>query len=382
MALPNLSGCILVSIFSAAELFEDMSNQLGRFFKVSSWGESHGPAVGVGIDGCPAGLAIDLEAIQHQLDRRKPGQSSITTPRKEEDRFAIKSGVYQGQTTGAPIMIELLNQDARPQDYDQYADAFRPSHADFTYQQKYGIRDPRGGGRSSARITAGWVAAGALAQQLLKQHGVRITAYVQQVGQIRLATPYQSLDLTKVDDSPVRCPDPIAAAEMLKQIEDIRDDHDSIGGIIACVIQGCPMGWGAPVFAKLHAELGHAMLSLNAVHGFEYGSGFEGATMRGSQHNDAFYTTDDGLVKTRTNYSGGVQGGISNGMDIYFRVAFKPTATILQPQETISKEGQSIILPAKGRHDPCVVPRAVPIVEALSAIVLADAMLEARLSKL
>jgi chorismate synthase len=358
-----------------------MSNTIGRFFRVTSWGESHGPAVGAVVDGCPAGLALDLEQIQYQLDRRKPGQSSITTPRKEEDKLQILSGVYEGRTTGAPIALKLANQDARPQDYDAFALAYRPSHADYTYDLKYGFRDPRGGGRSSARVTAGWVAAGAIAQQLLAIHGIAIVAYVSQVGPIILDKQHQSLDLEAVDATPVRCPDPDVAAQMMAYIEQVKAEHDSTGGVVTCVVRQMVAGLGAPIFGKLQAELAHAMLCLNAVHGFEYGSGFAGVAMRGSQHNDPFVVSNQGAVSTLTNNSGGIQGGISNGEDLYFRVAFKPTATILQAQQTVNQTKEAITLPAKGRHDPCVVPRAVAIVEALTAIVLADALLEARLSQ-
>lgn len=355
-----------------------MSNTLGRYLRVTSWGESHGPAVGAVLDGIPAGLALDLAAVQHQLDRRKPGQSHLTTPRKEADKVQVLSGLYEGKTTGSPLQLLLPNEDARPQDYDQFATAYRPSHADYTYDVRYGFRDPRGGGRSSARITAGWVAAGAVAMQLLQTQGTTITAYVSQVGEVAVPVPYQQLDLSLVDANVVRCPHPETAIAMEQLITEVRDQHDSVGGIITCVVQGLPAGWGAPVFGKLQAMLAHAMLSINAVHGFEYGSGFAGATWRGSAHNDAFIPTSDGHITTRTNHSGGIQGGISNGADVYFRVAFKPTATILQPQETVNAAGEAIVLPAKGRHDPCVLPRAVPIVDAMTALVLADAMLEAR----
>lgn len=357
-----------------------MNDTVGQYFQVTSWGESHGPAVGVVVTGVPAGLALDLESMQHQLDRRKPGQSALTTPRKEQDKVQVLSGTYLGQTTGAPIMLLLPNEDARPQDYDVFATAYRPSHADYTYEARYGIRDPRGGGRSSARITAGWVAAGAIAQQLLKTAGVQVWSYVSQVGTVVTDLPYTAYTAQQVDTHAVRCPDAAKAAEMEALITQVRDEHDSVGGIITGVVQGTPAGWGAPVFKKLHAQLAHAILSINAVHGFEYGSGFAGATMRGSEHNDAFVNLGN-RIGTTTNRSGGIQGGISNGEDIYFRVAFKPTATILQAQNTVNQAGDSISLPAKGRHDPCVLPRAVPIVDALTAITLADAMLGARLAR-
>lgn len=357
-----------------------MSNSYGTLFKISTFGESHGPAIGVIIDGCPAGLQIDESYIQSELDRRKPGQSKITTQRKEDDTFKILSGVFEGKSTGTPIAIVIENQDQRSKDYSHIAETFRPSHADYTYESKYGVRDYRGGGRSSARETAARVAAGAIAKLLLKQHGIDINAYVSEVGDIK--TPhYTELDLSKTEDNIVRCPDAAIAEKMIALIDQVRLDRDTIGGIVTCVIQNTPVGLGEPVFDKLHAELGKAMLSINAVKGFEYGSGFEGTRLRGSQHNDAFYN-EAGKIKTKTNFSGGIQGGISNGEDIYFNVAFKPVATIMQDQPSVDKHGNETTVSGKGRHDPCVVPRAVPIVEAMAALVLADFLLRAKTSRL
>ena len=351
-----------------------MSNTFGTLFTLTTFGESHGPGVGCVIDGCPAGLAIDMEFVQGELDRRRPGQSRLTTQRKESDQVQALSGIYEGVTTGAPIALFIANEDARSKDYSHIAQAFRPSHADFTYQEKYGIRDYRGGGRSSARETASWVAAGAIAKLLLKNQGIEIKAYVSQVGAIQAPQPYSELDLSLTETTPVRCPDPETAGQMIALIEEVRKAGDTIGGVVTGVITGCPPGLGAPVFDKLHASLGQAMLSINACKGFEYGSGFAGALMRGSAHNDAFFQEED-VVKTRTNHSGGIQGGISNGMDIYFRCAFKPVATIVAPQESVNETGESVVVKGKGRHDPCVVPRAVPVVEAMAALVLADFVL-------
>jgi chorismate synthase len=357
-----------------------MGNVYGKLFSISTFGESHGPAIGVVIDGCPAGLTIDEAFIQSELDRRKPGQSKITTQRKEDDSFRILSGVFEGRSTGTPIALVIENQDQRSKDYSHIAETFRPSHADYTYEAKYGVRDYRGGGRSSARETAARVAAGAIAKTFLQQYGIQIQAYVSQVGDIK--TPhYTELDLSKTEDNIVRCPDAATAGKMIELIDAVRLDRDTIGGIVTCVISRVPVGLGEPVFDKLHAELGKAMLSINAVKGFEYGSGFEGTALRGSQHNDAFYT-DGGRIRTRTNLSGGIQGGISNGEDIYFNVAFKPVATIMQDQQTVDKAGNETTVSGKGRHDPCVVPRAVPIVEAMAALVLADFVLRGRASKL
>lgn len=348
-----------------------MGSTYGKIFNISTFGESHGLAIGVVVDGCPAGLDFDMEFIQNELDRRKPGQSKITTQRKESDEFQVLSGVFEGKTTGTPIAMLIWNGDQRSKDYAHIAKQFRPSHADYTYDAKYGIRDHRGGGRSSARETAARVAGGALAKLVLKKIGVEITAYVSQVGSMKLEKPYQELDLKLAEENAVRCPDPLLAQKMFEYIDETRKKGDSIGGIVSCICTGTPVGLGEPVFDKLHAELGKAMLSINAVKGFEYGSGFEGVKMLGSQHNDEFYQTV-GQVKTRTNHSGGIQGGISNGADIYFNVAFKPVATIMQDQESVDSEGNSVIVSGKGRHDPCVVPRAVPIVEAMAALVLVD----------
>lgn len=349
-----------------------MSSTYGKIFKIATFGESHGAAIGVVVEGCPAGVAFDLEFIQQELDRRKPGQSRITTQRREADTVQVLSGVFEGKTTGTPIAMVIQNEDQRSKDYSHISQQFRPSHADFTYQTKYGVRDYRGGGRSSARETAARVAAGALAKLLLKDLGVNVQAYVSQVGKLKLEKEYQELDLSLTDTNAVRCPDPVMAQTMFDYIDEIRKQGDSIGGVVSCVVTGAPVGWGEPVFDKLHAELGKAMLSINAVKGFEYGSGFAGIELLGSEHNDAFYTDDAGRVRTRTNHSGGIQGGISNGEDIFFRVAFKPVATIMQDQESVNQQGESILVQGKGRHDPCVLPRAVPIVEAMAALVLAD----------
>jgi chorismate synthase len=357
-----------------------MGNSYGKAFRITTFGESHGPAIGVIIDGCPAGLPIDETFIQSELTRRKPGQSKITTQRKEEDLFRILSGVFEGVTTGTPIAITIDNEDQRSKDYGHIATSFRPSHADFTYESKYGVRDYRGGGRSSARETAARVAAGAVAKLLLKESGITIQGYVSQVGDIK-ATPYTTLDLSKTEENIVRCPDAAIAEKMISLIEKVRLERDTIGGIVTCVIKNSPVGLGEPVFDKLHAELGKAMLSINAVKGFEYGSGFGGIRLRGSEHNDAF-VNEGGKIRTKTNHSGGIQGGISNGEDIYFNVAFKPVATIMQDQESIDREGKAITVSGKGRHDPCVVPRAVPIVEGMAALVMADFLLLDRISRL
>jgi chorismate synthase len=366
-----------------------MSNTYGQIFKISTFGESHGKAVGVIIDGCPAGLAIDEAFIQEELDRRKPGQSRITTQRKEADTFQVLSGVFEGKTQGTPIALLVWNEDQRSKDYAHIAHQFRPSHADYTYQQKYGTRDYRGGGRSSARETVARVAAGAVAKLLLRLEYVSVHAYVSQVGKLKLEKSYQELDLSQTENNAVRCPDPAMAEQMFNFIDETRKKGDSVGGIVSCVIKGVPAGWGEPVFDKLHAELAKAMMGINAVKGFEYGSGFAGVEMYGSEHNDAFYAepaadgshTGDLRVRTRTNHSGGIQGGISNGEDIYFRVAFKPVATIMQDQESVNEAGDSVMVSGKGRHDPCVVPRAVPIVEAMAALVLADFYLRNKAAK-
>ena len=359
-----------------------MGNTYGTLFKITTYGESHGRAIGVTIDGCPAGLEIDEGFIQAELERRKPGQSRITTQRKEADTFEILSGVFDGKATGTPIHLVIWNQDQRSKDYSHIADKFRPSHADFTYETKYGIRDYRGGGRSSARETAARVAAGAIAKTFLHHKGIDVRAWVSQVADIKLETPYDQLDLHATEDNIVRCPDAAVAEKMIERIDETRKNRDTIGGVISCVMTGSPAGLGEPVFDKFHAELGKAMLSINAVKGFEYGSGFDGVTMKGSEHNDAFYTDEDGRIHTRTNHSGGVQGGITNGMDVYFRVAFKPVATIMIDQESVDKEGESTTVTGKGRHDPCVVPRAVPIVEAMAAMVMMDFYLRNQSSKL
>jgi chorismate synthase len=358
-----------------------MGNSFGRIFRISTFGESHGKAIGVIVDGCPAGLSIDEGFIQAELQRRKPGQSKITTQRKEEDQVEILSGVFEGKSTGTPISMLIRNQDQKSKDYSHIAESFRPSHADYTYQAKYGLRDYRGGGRSSARETAARVAAGAIAKLLLLHYNVKVTAYVSQAGEVSLDKSYQELDLEAVDSNIVRCPDAEVAEKMISHIDEIRKDRDTVGGIVTCVVKNTPVGLGEPVFDRLHANLGKAMLSINAVKGFEYGSGFEGIKMRGSQHNDPFYQEGE-KVKTKTNHSGGIQGGISNGEDIYFRVAFKPVATIMQDQDSVNQAGESVTVSGKGRHDPCVVPRAVPIVEAMTALVLADHLLLNKLSKL
>jgi chorismate synthase len=341
-------------------------NKFGNLFQLTSFGESHGPAIGGVIDGCPSGIVIDIEAIQRDLDRRKPGQSAIVTQRKEADEVQFFSGIFDRKTTGVPIGFAIFNTNQKSRDYDHIKDQYRPSHADKVYDDKYGVRDYRGGGRSSARETASRVVAGAIAKQFLSD--IKFTAYVSAVGIIELDKPYQSFDFNIIEQNPVRCPDPQKAIEMEEYIKQIRKEGDTVGGIISCVIQNVPVGLGEPVFNKLHAELGKAMLSINAVKGFEYGSGFAGVKDRGSNHNDLYNA--DGT--TQTNQSGGIQGGISNGMDIYFKVAFKPVATIMQTQTTINNKGESVEMIGKGRHDPCVVPRAVPIVEAMAALVLAD----------
>jgi chorismate synthase len=359
-----------------------MGSVYGKLFKISTFGESHGRAIGVVIDGCPSGVAFDEQFIQNQLDRRKPGQSRITTQRKEGDGFEVLSGVFEGKTTGTPIAMIIYNEDQRSKDYGHIAQSFRPSHADYTYEQKFGNRDYRGGGRSSARETAARVAAGAVAMLVLKHVGIEIFAYVSQVGSLKLEKDYQQLNLDLIDSNAVRCPDQDMAQMMFDYIDSIRKQGDSIGGVITGVIKNVPVGLGEPVFDKLHAELGKAMLSINAVKGFEYGSGFNGVTLKGSQHNDEFLVDDQGKVRTKTNHSGGIQGGISNGEDIYFSVAFKPVATIMIDQESIDNEGNIVTVSGKGRHDPCVLPRAVPIVDAMSALVLVDFLLRARSNKI
>lgn len=351
-------------------------NTFGKNFTVTTYGESHGAAIGGVIDGCPAGIDIDLDAIQYDLDRRKPGQSKIVTQRKESDTVQFYSGIFEGKTTGTPIGFQIINENQKSKDYSHIKDTFRPSHADKVYEDKYGHRDYRGGGRSSARETASRVVAGAIAKQMLAQ--IKVTAFTSSVGDIFIDKPYQALDFSEIENNIVRCADPVTAKVMEERILQIRKEGDTIGGTITCVVQGVPAGLGEPAFDKLHADLGKAMLSINAVKGFEYGSGFCGAKMKGSEHNDLYNI--DGT--TKTNLSGGIQGGISNGMDIYFRVAFKPVATIMQSQETINSNGDIVEMQGKGRHDPCVVPRAVVIVEAMAALVLADHFLRARTSKL
>jgi chorismate synthase len=350
-------------------------NIYGTLFRLATYGESHGPAIGGVIDGCPAGIELNLDAIQRDLDRRKPGQSAIVTQRKEPDEVQFYSGIFEGKTTGTPIGFAIHNTNQKSKDYTHIKDSYRPSHADYVYDEKYGVRDYRGGGRSSARETASRVVAGAIAKQFLAP--MQIQAYVSGVGSLVMDTHPSDTDFSTIEENPVRCPDPKMAAEMEAYIKQIRKEGDTVGGIITCVIKNVPVGLGEPAFDKLHAELGKAMLSINAVKGFEYGSGFAGTQMKGSEHNDLF--NSDGT--TQTNRSGGIQGGISNGMDIYFNVAFKPVATIMQNQETINSKGEKMEMQGKGRHDPCVVPRAVPIVEAMAALVLADFSLLKRTNK-
>lgn len=356
-------------------------NIFGNAFRISTFGESHGPAIGVIIDGCPAGLPIDEPFIQAELARRRPGQSKIVTQRKESDRAEILSGVFEGHSTGTPIAMVIYNADARSKDYSHIADKFRPSHADYTYHVKYGRRDYRGGGRSSARETAARVAAGAVAKLLLRREGIDINAYVSQVGHLATPLSHHEVDLKRIEATPVRCPDPDLAPQMIEYIKRVRKDGDTIGGVVTALIRGCPPGLGEPAFDKLHADLAKAMLSINACKGFEYGSGFRGVSMRGSAHNDLFQQAENGETVTLTNHSGGIQGGISNGMDIYFRVAFKPVATIVPAQPSINEAGEAVTVEGKGRHDPCVVPRAVPIVEAMAALVLADHLLRQRMTR-
>ncbi len=343
-----------------------MANSIGKLFTLTTFGESHGTALGGIIDGCPSNIKIDFDFIQNELDRRKPGQSKIVTQRKEADEVKFLSGIFEGKTTGTSIGFIIENENQKSNDYDHLKDTFRPSHADFTYDKKYGNRDYRGGGRSSARETVNWVVAGAIAKQIIPE--IKINAFVSSVGEIFINKPYQDLDFSLTETNPVRCPDIETAAKMEEYITKIKKEGDSVGGTITCVIQNVPIGLGEPVFDKLHAQLGKAMLSINAVKGFEYGGGFCAAKMKGSEHNDLF--NEDGT--TKSNLSGGIQGGISNGMDIYFRVAFKPVATLLQKQDVLTNDGKIIEQQGKGRHDPCVVPRAVPIVEALAAMVLVD----------
>jgi len=347
-------------------------NTFGNIFRLTSYGESHGEAEGGIIDGCPAGIIINNAFIQSELDRRKPGQSAITSSRNESDRVEFLSGIYEGNTTGTPIGFMVRNRNQHSSDYDHLKNLYRPSHADFTYQNKYKIRDHRGGGRSSARETIARVVGGAVAKTVLREINIKITAYTSQVGPIRLERPYTDLDLTTIDSTPIRCPDPVSAEKMIRYIQQIKEEGDTIGGIITCICEGVPVGLGEPVFGKLHAALGNAMLGINAVKGFEYGMGFAGIQYKGSEVNDLFYRRSDGKIGTKTNHSGGIQGGISNGEPIYFRIAFKPVATLMREQQTVDEEGETAILHAKGRHDPCVLPRAVPIVEAMAAMVILD----------
>ncbi len=352
-------------------------NSFGEIFRITTFGESHGKAIGVIVDGCPAGLQIDLEALQLEMDRRRPGQSAIVTQRKEGDKVEILSGLFEGKTTGTPIAMVIFNADARSKDYSHIADKFRPSHADYTYQAKYGRRDYRGGGRSSARETAARVAAGAIAKQWLNQQGITVRAWVSQVGSICMSSSAEMYSLEQVESNPVRCPEPATAEAMETLIREVRKAGDTIGGIVSARVKGLPPGIGEPAFDKLHAILAQAMMSINAAKGFEYGSGFSGVQLRGSEHNDAF-VLENNHVRTTTNHSGGIQGGISNGEDVYFRVAFKPVATIVSDQESLNEAGETVVVQGKGRHDPCVLPRAVPIVEAMAALVLADQLLRSR----
>ena len=348
-----------------------MRNTFGNIFTLTTFGESHGEGVGGVIDGMPAGIAVELDFIQSELDRRKPGQSKITTSRAEGDKVEILSGVFEGRTTGCPIGFLVRNTNQHSHDYENVRNVFRPSHADFTYTQKYGLRDHRGGGRSSARETISRVVGGAFAKLALRQLSINVTAYTSQVGDIAIGRDYHQFDFTEIEENPVRCPDPEAAKRMEELILSVKADGDTIGGVITCVIKGCPVGLGEPAFGKLHAALGGAMLSINAVKGFEYGEGFAGVSQRGSEQNDIFFN-DNGSISTRSNHSGGIQGGISNGQDIYFRVAFKPVATLLREQPTVDKDGNETVLEVKGRHDPCVLPRAVPVVEAMAAMTILD----------
>ena len=356
-------------------------NTFGNIYRLTSFGESHGPGIGGVIDGCPAGIELDTAFIQSELNRRKPGQSKITTPRKEDDEVQFLSGIYEGKTTGTPIGFVIWNKNQHSADYDNMKNVYRPSHADYTYQTKYGIRDPRGGGRSSARETIARCVAGAIAKLVLRQKGIRIQAFTSQVGNIKLNGSYTDYDLDKAEETAVRCPDPETAEKMEALIAEVKSKGDTIGGIITCVAQGVPIGLGEPVFGKLHAALGHAMLTINAVKGFSYGQGFDSMELKGSEQNDVFYN-NNGRVETKSNYSGGIQGGISNGQDIYFRVAFKPVATILMEQHTVNINGTDTTMKAKGRHDACVLPRAVPIVEAMAAMTILDYYLIDRTTQL
>ena len=354
-----------------------MSNTFGKIYKISTYGESHGKAIGVIIDGCPSGIEVNEKDIQKELDRRKPGQSKITTQRKEDDNIEILSGIFNGKTTGSPISLIIKNKDQKSSDYNHISTSFRPSHADFTYHKKYKNRDHRGGGRSSARETANWVAAGAISKKILQDLKITIHAYVSKVGKLELNKTYNELDFDNTENSIVRCPDNKFAEKFISIIDNARKNRDTVGGVITCVIKGCPIGIGEPIFRKLHAELGMAMLSINAVKGFEYGSGFKGVEMFGSEHNDEFQIKS-GKISTKSNNSGGIQGGISNGEDIYFNVAFKPVSTIMKDQDSIDSNNKNTIIKGKGRHDPCVVPRAVPIVESMASNVLVDLYLQSK----
>ena len=351
-------------------------NTIGKLYTLTSFGESHGDAMGGVIDGCPAGFALSADEVQRELDRRRPGQSELTTARREEDQVEFLSGILEGVTTGMPIGFIVRNQDARSRDYEAMKDVFRPSHADFTLEKKYGIRDYRGGGRSSAREHVARVVAGAIAKQILSTRGVSVQGYTSQIGHVELDKPYSELDLSQVDTNAVRCPDENTAREMEALIREVKAEEDSIGGVVSCVIRGIPAGVGEPVFDRFQARLGHYMMGINAAKGFEYGEGFRAAAMRGSEHNDVF-TMADGQVKPQTNHAGGILGGITSGEDVYFRVAFKPVATIGREQRTVDRSGKAILFAARGRHDPCVVPRAVPVVEAMAAMLVLDMMMEA-----
>lgn len=356
-------------------------SSIGHIFRLSTFGESHGPAIGGIIDGCPAGMTIDFSFIQTELNRRRPGQSSVTSQRKEDDQVKFLSGIFEGKTTGVPIAFIIKNKDQQSTDYDHLKDTFRPSHADFTYHKKYGIRDFRGGGRASARETAARVVGGAIAKLFIQKAGINITGFVSQIGDVKSEIDFTNIDAKEIESSPVRCPDPKQSSKMIALIEKLKIEGDTIGGAISCIISGVEPGLGEPVFDKLHADLAKAIMSINAVKGFEYGSGFRAVSMRGSEHNDTFISSGNNIT-TETNNSGGIQGGISNGQNIYFRVAFKPIATVMMDQKTVDKNGEEITLKGKGRHDVCVVPRAVPIVESMAAIVLADHYLRNKMAKI
>jgi len=369
------SGCVMDEVRRRESgKANAMNNTFGTIFTLTTFGESHGVGIGGVIDGMPAGIDVDMDFVQQELDRRRPGQSRLTTSRAEADRVEVLSGVFEGKTTGTPIGFLVRNENQHSSDYENLRNVFRPSHADYTYTMKYGLRDHRGGGRSSARETIARVVGGAFAKLALRQLGISVTAYTSQVGSICVETNYRQLDFNQIEQNAVRCPDPVAAKQMEQLILDVKADGDTIGGVITCVVKGCPAGLGEPAFGKLHALLGSAMLSINAVKGFEYGEGFVGVSQRGSEQNDIF-CIKNGAVTTRTNHSGGIQGGISNGQDIYFRVAFKPVATLLREQPTVDKDGRETTLQVKGRHDPCVLPRAVPVVEAMAAMTILDAYL-------